>query len=503
MTIVPGLGFALLAAACGCSSSQGKAAPIPSPDGEVPPPQADGGALPTKNVGKPDAPPERTGPSADGPARASDGPAAMPDGPPGSGGPGATPDANTGGPCTGSGPLPWPKANSIVCDVRNHAPKIPANTCVVTDPAYGAKGDGTIDDTAAFAKAIAACEAKGGGHVNVPAGTYSTGAITLDNNIDLHFESGAVIKFNGNMNEYPMVQTRYQGTGLTNHSPMIYAFGKHDLSVTGPGVLDASGSPNFSPRVNFVEPYSCNNVVISGITLKGAHFWQVHPTASTYVWIEGVTTTDSGLGNNDGFDPESCVNCVLTNSTIQAGDDAMAIKSGRDDYGRMINIPTANFVFMHTSFSSRWGLMTLGSELSGGIHDVYGYDLKTTGPGVAYAFEIKGNCLRGATVKDVHLDTLVSTGGVHKGVMWADMNYMNQNPAGSCPHVPMYSDFSIGHATVSGSPFVLDITNDPRFPIRNIGFTDSAYSNIGNASNAAAGSNVTWSNVTINGAPAH
>jgi polygalacturonase len=243
-------------------------------------------------------------------------------------------------------------------------------------------------------------------------------------------------------------------------------------------------------------------VLISGITLRGAHFWQFHPTLTSYLWVEGVTTTDSGLSNNDGFDPESCTNVVLTNSTIQAGDDAMAIKSGRDDYGRMIGVPNSNFVFMHSSYSSRWGLMTLGSELSGGIHDVYGYDIKTTGPGVAYLFEIKGNCLRGATVKDVHLDTVMSMGGVHKGVMWADMNYMGQNPGGSCPHVPMYSDFSIGHATISGGPQVLNIANDARFPIRNIVFTDSTYTGIGDASNPAPGSNVTWTNVTINGAPA-
>jgi hypothetical protein len=82
------------------------------------------------------------------------------------------------------------------------------------------------------------------------------------------------------------------------------------------------------------------------------------------------------------------------------------------------------------------------------------------------------------------------------------MNYMGQNPAGSCPHVPMYSDFSIGHAMISGGPQVLSITNDTRFPIRNITFTDSNYTNIADGSNTAPGSNVTWTNVTINGAPA-
>jgi polygalacturonase len=488
-------GLVVLTVIAGCGGGKHKGPPAAAPPGPGQPPPADASAPPPENPGgPPPAADAASVPAAD---------AAPPRGPDAGGAPPPDSAPATEGPCTGQGPLPWPKANMIVCDVRAHAPRIPANDCTVTDPPYGARGDGTTNDTAAFSKAIAACAAKGGGHVNVPKGTYSTGAITLDNNIDLHFEMGATIKFNGNLGDYPMVLTRYEGTGLMNHSPMIYAYQKHDISLTGPGVLDASGVPDFPKRVNFVEPYSCNNVLISGITLRGSHFWQFHPTLSTYVWVENVTTTDSGLGNNDGFDPESCTNIVLTGSSIQAGDDAMAIKSGRDDYGRMINVPTSNFVFMHSTYSSRWGLMTLGSELSGGIHDVYGFDIKTTGPGVAYLFEIKGNCLRGGAVKDVHLDTVSSMGGVKKGVMWADMNYMGQNPGDSCPHVPMYSDFSIGHATISGGPQVLNVVNDSRFPIKNIVFTDSTYTSIGTASNTAPGSNVTWTNVTINGTPAH
>jgi polygalacturonase len=386
-----------------------------------------------------------------------------------------------------------------VCDVQNNLPQIPNSTCTVTDPAYGAKGDGTTDDTVAFAKAIAACEAMGGGHVDVPAGTYSTGAIHLDDNIDLHFEMGATIMFNGNVAEYPMVQTRYQGIGIMNHSPMVYAYGKHDISVTGPGVLDASGSPTFNPRVNFFEPYSCTRVLIKDIKLLHSHFWQFHPTLVTYLWAENVTTTDDGTGNNDGFDPESCTNCVLTNSTIASHDDAMAIKSGRDDYGRTINVPTSNFVFMDSSFSSSWGLMTLGSELSGGIHDVFGYDLKTTGQGVKYVFEIKGNTLRGGTVKDIHMDTVTSspvTGGVHGGVLWCDMLYMGQTGA----YTPDYSNFSLSHATISNAPSVLDLSRTtPGATIKNVDMSDSTYTNIGSAATPYPNTSVTWTSVTLNG----
>jgi polygalacturonase len=348
----------------------------------------------------------------------------------------------------------------------------------------------------AFVKAIAACEAMGGGHVDVPAGTYSTGAIHLDDHIDLHFEMGAKILFNGNVAEYPTVQTRYQGLGIMNHSPMVYAYQKHDISVTGPGVLDASGSPTFSPRVSFFEPYSCTSVLIKDVTLVHSHFWQFHPTLVTYLWAENVTTMNDGTPNNDGFDPESCTNCVLTGSTIAAHDDAMAIKSGRGDYGRTINTPTSNFVFMHSGFSSSWGLMTLGSELAGGIHDVYGYDLKTTGNGVKYVFEIKGNTFEGGTVKDIHMDTVTSMGGVLGGVVWCDMLYMGLTGS----YTPDYSNFSLSHATIDHAPSVLDLSlTTVGSTIKNVDMSDSSYTNVGSAATPAPNTTVNWTNVTLNG----
>jgi polygalacturonase len=394
----------------------------------------------------------------------------------------------------------------------------------VTDAAYGGKADGVTDNTGAFEKAIADCSQAGGGHVVVPSGTYVSGAIALLDNIDLQLQAGATIKFSGDVSKYPIVLTRYEGIELMNHSPMIYAYKKSNIGVTGAGVLDASATgtwntgSNRAPleayannnvpvskraangccRSTFVEPYSCTNVILQGITLRGAHFWQIHPTLSKNVTVDSVTVTNSGSTNNDGFDPESSDHVLLTNSTIESNDDAIAVKSGRDADGRRINVPTSNFVFMHSTFGSHVGLLTLGSEATGGIHDIYGFDIATTAEGVHYFLQIKGNTLRGGIVTNVHLDTVASN-AVTIVVVNADMHYMGQTG----PYSPMYGNFSLSNAKIGGAPQVLNLVGlSAANPLGPVVMSNSTYTGIGNAANTEQNAIVTWNNVSINGAPA-
>jgi polygalacturonase len=424
-----------------------------------------------------------------------------------------------------SGPLPWPEANAIVARVMAAMPAFPERTCTVTDAAYGARADGNTDNTEAFRKAIAACSEAGGGRVIVPRGTYVSGAIHLQDNVELRFEMGAVIQFSADASKFPTVLTRYEGIELMNRSPMIYAHGRKNIAVTGPGVLDASRTAAWNvgsdrarleawassntpvaqrvgarSRSSFVEPYACTNVLISGITLRGAQFWQLHPTLSTNVLIDGVTTTDSGASNNDGFDPESCDHVVLTNSTIKAHDDAIAVKSGRDADGRRINQPMQNLVIMNSSFASTWGLLTLGSELTGGIRNVYGFNLRTApGDSVRYFLELKGNSQRGGFITDVHLHTLSSTRGISAAFMWADMQYMGQTG----PYRPAYDRFTITNARIDGVPYVLDLRGmSASNPLGSVSLHDSAFSNVANTNRIQDVRSVTWQRVTINGTPA-
>src|SRR2546430_10171731 len=327
-----------------------------------------------------------------------------------------------------SGPLPWLKANRILANTM--VPVFPNTNFVVTHPAYGAVGDGHTDNTAAFQKAIATCNAAGGGHIVVPAGTYVTGAIYLKSNVDLHLDLGATLMFSGDASRYPLVLTRYEGIECMNHSPMIYAFGEKNIALTGRRPLDGSGTASWyhggnrkgvleplvargvppqrrnaagKLRSSFVQPYNCDTVLIQGVTLRHSLFWQLHPTLCRHVTVDGVTTHHSGL-NSDACDPECCDHVVIKNSTLLAGDDNIAIKSGRDADGRRVNVPTQNVVIWNNQFEGPVGAICLGSEMTGGIQNVYAYNNSTVGSGTRHATFWKSTTKRGGVARDVHVE---------------------------------------------------------------------------------------------------
>ena len=278
-------------------------------------------------------------------------------------------------PRTGGCPPPVPPgdlaADRIVASVRR--PFFPPRNFPVTR--FGAVGDGTTKNTAAFAAAIAACHRAGGGHVIVPAGTFLTGAIHLLSNVDLHVGPGATILFSQDPNDYlPVVFTRWQGIELMNYSPFIYSYGQRNIAVTGQGTLNgqadanhwwnwksletadfdtletmADGNVPVSQRVfgsghflppQMIQPFASDTVLLEGVTVINSPLWHLNPNLCRNVTVDGLTIGSTGP-NTDGCDPESCDGVVVQNVTYDTGDDCMAIKAGRDADGRRVNVPWA------------------------------------------------------------------------------------------------------------------------------------------------------------------
>jgi polygalacturonase len=417
--------------------------------------------------------------------------------------------------------LPWQNARQIVAETT--VPSFPAANFVVTDPPYGAVGDGTTDNTNAFRAAIADCNAQGGGHVIVPAGVYSTGAIALLSNVDLHLEAGAVLAFNGNVSEFPLVLTRYEAIECMNHSPMIYAYGQTNIALTGSGTLNALGTrpwnvgsdragileplvaagvppeqrivPMYGQlRSTFVEPYNCTNVLIQGVTLQQSQFWQLHPTLCHNVTVDSVTTGGTNNPNGDGCNPESCDHVVIQNCTLGASDDCIAIKSGRDADGRRVNTPSQNIVIQGNQLLGPIGGITCGSEQTGGIRNVYAYD--NTGNGLAYMLFIKSNTQRGGYTININLDNNRAT-NLHGPWAFAQMDYAGQTGN----YLPDFEDWNISNCTGDNAPAVFQLRGLPQDPIRGVYVSNSTFTHINNPADQSANvQDANFDNVTINGA---
>jgi polygalacturonase len=420
------------------------------------------------------------------------------------------------------GGLPWAEARRIV--VRTRLPRFRKANFDVRR--FGARGDGETDDTAAFAKAIRVCSASGGGHVIVSSGTYVTGAIHLKSNADLHLSSGATLSFSGDVSKYPTVLTRYEGIECMNHSPMIYAYGERNIALSGSGTLDAAGTSSWNSgsdrayleeligqgvtdprkrvvpgsghamRSTFVEPYNCDNVLVQGVTLKNPMFWQIHPTLCTNVTVDGVNTDPSTAhSNTDGCNPECSDHVVIKNCTLGAHDDNIAIKSGRDDDGRRVNVPSQNIVIHDCVMNGNWGAITCGSEMTGGIRNVYAYNCTVVGE-TKFALYVKSNTLRGGFAQNINLDRF--SGMFDRAFSFVQMDYNGQTG----DHPPALGPFTISRSSCTQAPVVFDVSGLPDDHINGFTVRDCAFDGVVDPADRFTGvDGIRFTDVTINGAP--
>ena len=418
--------------------------------------------------------------------------------------------------------LPWTEADDIVATTT--IPTFPDVTLNALDSPFGAVADGRTDNTASFRAAIRACSAGGGGHVVVPAGVYSTGAIHLLDNVDFHLAAGAVIRFNGEVANYPVVLTRHAGIECMNYSPMVYAYGQTNIALTGNGVLDAEGTGRWnvgsdytgileplvaqgvpperrtipgrgSLRTAFVQPYLCRKVLIQGVTLRQAQFWQLNPTLCHSVTIDGVTTGETTHLNTDACNPESCDHVVIKNCTFDSADDCIAIKSGRDADGRRVNAPCQNIVILSCRLQGPLGGIACGSEMTGGIRNVYAHDVSTYGKSVRYMLYVKSNTRRGGFAQNINFDSVHAD---HLSGAWAfaQMDYNGQTGS----HPPAFGDWHLRHVSGDSDPIVLSLSGLKDNPIDGVELRDSTFTNISAAADSYSNVvGVTFDNVTVNG----
>lgn len=294
--------------------------------------------------------------------------------------------------------------------------------------------------TASIQQAIDRLSRQGGGQVVIPAGKWQTGRIELKSGVELHLSDGCELHFSGQIKDYlPVVFTRDEGIELYSLGAFIYANGADNIAVTGKGhivgpstdceiyqvnhekalnielLIDATtpikervfdGKQHhgevFLPKS--VAPINCKNVLIEGITIDQSLYWNVVPQYCENVIIRGVTVNSFGHGRTDGIDIESSKNVLVEYCQLDCQDDCYTMKSGRNEDGRRVGRATENVVLRYNRALRGAGGIVCGTEIAGGVRNIYMHDCVFDGTDQAFRFKTlrkRGGGVENVTVERV------------------------------------------------------------------------------------------------------
>ncbi|HLH40438.1 MAG TPA: glycoside hydrolase family 28 protein [Bryobacteraceae bacterium] len=414
---------------------------------------------------------------------------------------------------------------------RIKPPVFPARDFDITR--YGARDDGRTLASASIAQAINACAGAGGGRVVVPPGDFLTGAIHLKSRVALHLESGATLRFSRDPKHYlPVVFSRWEGTECMNYSPFIYALDQTGIAITGAGTLDGqadgehwwdwrdrarstdrpalqktgeAGTPvkdrifgeGHYLRPQFIQPYRCQDVLIESVTIRNSPMWEIHPVLCRNVTVRGVKI-DSHGPNNDGCDPESCADVLIERCVFSTGDDCIAIKSGRNADGRRLNVPCENLIVADCRMEDGHGGVSIGSEISGGVRNVFVRNCRMSSPRLERALRLKTNSYRGGFIENIVFRG-VEIGEVASDAIQIDFFY-EEGEGG--PFRPVARNIEVRDVTCGRANDALNLRGYASSPIRDVRVIDCKFENVKKPNVIEHVEGLELRDVLINGKPA-
>ncbi len=288
------------------------------------------------------------------------------------------------------------------------APKLPHFT--ISD--FGAIADGTTVNTKAIQAAIEKCAAAGGGVLVVPKGTFLSGAVFLKQGVNLRIEKDGVLKGTTNIDDYPMIPTRWEGVEQPWTSALVNAEGVNGLEISGEGTIDGSGeewlknSPGRRGRPRLIGIQNAKHVRVAGLNLTNQAVWCLFFLYSEDVVAENLKiTAEHNIPSSDGIDIDSCKRVRVNNVYIDVNDDCISIKSGKDADGLRVNRPAEDIVIENSHFAYGHGGVAMGSETSGGIRNV----------------EVRNCVSDSGNWAPIRFKTQPSRGGVVENITYRDM----------------------------------------------------------------------------------
>jgi len=421
-------------------------------------------------------------------------------------------------------------------------PSFPDYSVSIAD--CGAVGDGQTLNTSAIAAAIDKVTAKGGGKVVIPRGLWLTGPIILKSNINLFAEEGALVIFSADKDMYPLIETSFEGNNTIRCTSPIYGKDLENIAITGSGVFDGTGEvwrpvkkekitesqwknliksggvtssdnkiwypsesylagqnmsemnvpgqlgkpEDYIKIKDFLRPVmvslvNCKKILLDGPTFQNSPAWCLHPLMCEDLIIRNVTVRNPWFSQNgDGVDIESCKNTLLYNSNFDVGDDAICIKSGKDEDGRKRARPTQNLVIKNCIVYHGHGGVTIGSEMSGGVENLSVSGCTFIGTDVGLRF--KSNRGRGGVVKNLFFSNInminIPTQAISFNMFYAGLSASEMIAEGSTGitaavelplvtlETPQFKNISMKNITCKGAAQAIYLEGLPELNLENL-----------------------------------
>lgn len=448
-------------------------------------------------------------------------------------------------------------------------PVFPEYSVNITD--FGAVADGKTLNTEAINNAIKDVNSKGGGKVVVPAGLWLTGPIELKSNVNLYTEQNSLILFTDDFNAYPILETSFEGLETRRCQSPISAWNAENIAITGYGVFDGSGDSwrpvkkgkmtasqwksllasggvvendvwyptagslkgakackefnnpegiETDEEWNEIRPWlrpvllnivKSKKVLLEGVTFKNSPSWCLHPLSCEHITIKDVKVFNPWYSQNgDALDLESCNYALIINNVFDAGDDAICIKSGKDEDGRKRGEPCQNVIVKNNVVLHGHGGFVVGSEMSGGVKNIYVSDCTFLGTDVGLRF--KSTRGRGGVVENIHIHNINMIDIPHEALLF-DLFYGGKGAGEeteeeliarmktAIPPVteetPAFRDIYISGITANGVGRAMFFNGLPEMPIRNIDIKNVQITNAKAGIVISQAENVTIDNANV------
>lgn len=439
--------------------------------------------------------------------------------------------------------------------------------------AFGGKGDGITLNTQAINDAIKAVHEKGGGKVVIPEGLWLTGPIVLLSNVNLYTELNALVLFTDDFEAYPIIATSFEGLETRRCQSPISAWGAENIAITGYGTFDGAGDSwrpvkkekltagqwsklvkgggvtdkagkvwyptagsmkgamackNFNvpegieteAEWNEIRPWlrpvllnivKSKRVLLEGVTFKNSPSWCLHPLSCEDITLNNVKVFNPWYSQNgDALDLESCNRALIINSIFDAGDDAICIKSGKDADGRRRGEPCQNVIVKHNTVLHGHGGFVVGSEMSGGVKNVYVADCTFLGTDVGLRF--KSTRGRGGVVEGIWIENINMIDIPNEPLLF-DLFYGGKGPGEESEEerasntkidrhpvteeTPAFRNIHISNVSCKGAGRAMFFNGLPEMPIENVTVKDVVISDAREGVIMSQANGVTMDNIRI------